>query len=86
MADEPDNIVLVYLRKLDEKVDRIAADVGDIKTRLTNVEERMGQFDLRLAQVDIRLRASTGGSTASRRVSTGLSVGWTSSSCRTEEN
>jgi hypothetical protein len=31
MVDEPDNFVLVYLRRLDEKFDRMACDVADIK-------------------------------------------------------
>ena len=55
MVDQPDNLVLVYLRRLDEKFDRMAADIGDEKTPVPNIEERMGQFDLRLAQVDISL-------------------------------
>jgi len=55
MAEQPDNMVVVYLRRLDEKFDRTAADIGDMKTSVTNIEERMGQFDLRLAQVDISI-------------------------------
>jgi hypothetical protein len=53
MAEEPENIVLVYLSRLDERVDFIAAEIGDIKTPVTDIEERIGQFDLRLVQVDI---------------------------------
>jgi hypothetical protein len=30
---EPDNLTLVYLRRLDEKVDRLIADNHDIKAR-----------------------------------------------------
>jgi hypothetical protein len=52
---EPDNLVLVYLRRLDEKFDRMAGDVADIKIPLTNIEERMGQADLRQAQTDIAI-------------------------------
>ena len=31
-ADEPDSLVLRYLRAIDEKVDRVAGDVREIKT------------------------------------------------------
>ena len=46
MANEPDNIVLVYLRRLDEKVDRLMADVSDIKTRLDRIERRLDLVEL----------------------------------------
>jgi hypothetical protein len=38
---EPDNIVLVYLRRIDEKVDRLSDDVRDLKVRMTGVEENL---------------------------------------------
>ena len=34
---EPDNVVLVYLRRIDEKVDRVIDDVRDIKFRVTTL-------------------------------------------------
>jgi hypothetical protein len=43
---EPDNLVLVYLRRLDEKFDRMAGDVADIKIRLTNIERRLDLVEL----------------------------------------
>jgi hypothetical protein len=48
MADETDNIVLVYLRLLDEKFDRIAADIADIKIRMTAVVEKLAGINRRL--------------------------------------
>jgi len=33
MADEPENLVLVYLRRLDEKVDALRADMTDMTSR-----------------------------------------------------
>jgi hypothetical protein len=39
MPDAPDNVVLVYLRRIDEKVDRVIDDVRDLKVRITNLEE-----------------------------------------------
>jgi hypothetical protein len=34
MPDEPDNIVLVFLRRLDEKVDRLSEDMSEVKQRI----------------------------------------------------
>jgi hypothetical protein len=62
MADDPDSLVLVYLRRLDEKVDRIGDDVRELKGRMTALEEsvvgvqrRMDRLDLRLDRVEKRL-------------------------------
>ncbi len=61
MADEPNNIVLVYLRRFDEKLDRVADDVRELKGRMTGVEEaivglhrRMDRFELRLDRIEKR--------------------------------
>ena len=51
---EPDNVALVYLRRIDEKVDRVIEDVRDIKFRVTNLEEGQAGI-LRLDRVDARL-------------------------------
>jgi archaellum component FlaC len=55
MADEPDNIVLVYLRRMDEKLDRLAADVNDVKIRVTGVEEGLAGVNRRLDRIEARL-------------------------------
>jgi predicted nucleic acid-binding Zn-ribbon protein len=62
MADEPDNLVLTYLRRIDAKVDRLTDDVRDLKIRMTAVEEavvgvqrRMDRFEARLDRVERRL-------------------------------
>src|SRR4051812_14419949 len=39
MSDEPDNVVLVLLRRMDVKLDRVHDDLQDIKRRMTAVEE-----------------------------------------------
>ena len=41
MADEPENIVLHYLRRLDTKLDGVAADVREMKERLSSVEKQV---------------------------------------------
>lgn len=38
MSDEPDNIVLRYLRAIDTKVDDLTTDVAEVKQRLTTLE------------------------------------------------
>ena len=48
---EPDNFVLVYLRRMDEKIDRVMEDVRDL--RMTNIEMSKGQIDIRFAQMEL---------------------------------
>ena len=52
---EPDNVALVYLRRIDEKVDRVIEDVRDIKFRVTNLEEGQAGIQPRLDRVEARL-------------------------------
>ncbi len=40
MADEPANLVLHYLRRFDAKIDTMAADVREMKERLSSVERQ----------------------------------------------
>ncbi|MDF2601546.1 MAG: hypothetical protein K0Q54_4369, partial [Methylobacterium brachiatum] len=55
MVDQPDNLLLVYLRRIDEKVDRLADDVRELKTRMTAVEEHVARVDLSIAGVNRRI-------------------------------
>ncbi len=62
MADEPDNLVLQYLRRIDAKLDRVIEDVQDLKARVTalgeglaGVHRRMDRFELRLDRIEKRL-------------------------------
>ncbi|WP_237477166.1 hypothetical protein [Lichenibacterium dinghuense] len=62
MGDEPDNLVLTYLRRIDAKVDRLTDDVRDLKIPMTAVEEavvgvhrRMESLDARLHRIERRL-------------------------------
>ncbi|KJV09666.1 hypothetical protein VZ95_10055 [Elstera litoralis] len=41
MSDEAENLVLVYLRRLDTKVDAIKDDLQDVKARLNRVENSL---------------------------------------------
>ncbi|MBL8548779.1 MAG: hypothetical protein JNJ73_02250 [Hyphomonadaceae bacterium] len=62
MADEPDSVVLVVLRRIDAKLDRVVDELLELKTRTTNVEEnmavlmrRMDRFESRLERIERRL-------------------------------
>ncbi len=49
MPDDADSLVLRYLRRVDEKVDRLAIDVADIKLRLGSLEQRATLIERGLA-------------------------------------
>jgi predicted nucleic acid-binding Zn-ribbon protein len=55
MVDEPDNIVLMYLRRMDEKLDRLLDDVRDLKVRMTAVEEGVAGVNRRLDRLEVRV-------------------------------
>jgi len=55
MVDEPDNLVLQLLRRMDQKLDRISEDVGDLKVRMTSVEEGLAGVNRRLDRLEIRV-------------------------------
>ena len=55
MADEPKNLTLRQLRRIDEKLDRLLEDGHDIKVRMTGVEEGLAGVNRRLDRVEERL-------------------------------
>jgi hypothetical protein len=55
MAEEPDNLVLVLLRKLDTHTERMADDLRDLKVRMTSVEEGLAGLNRRLDRLDSRV-------------------------------
>jgi hypothetical protein len=55
VAEEPDNLVLQYLRRIDTKVDRVIEDVQDLKLRMTAVEEGLAVVNRRIDRVEHRL-------------------------------
>ena len=44
MSDEPQNLALVLLHRLDAKMDRVREDLGDVKHRLTTLQAQVGQL------------------------------------------
>ncbi len=55
MADEPENLVLVMLRRIDAKIDRISDDLRDLKVCATATEEAIAGVNRRLDRLEIRV-------------------------------
>jgi len=62
MVEEPDSLALRFLRRIDEKLDRLTEDVQDLKIRMTAVEEgfvgvhrRMDRLEARVERIEKRL-------------------------------
>ncbi|WP_020185827.1 hypothetical protein [Methylopila sp. 73B] len=55
MADEPDNLVLAMLRRIDETTQRTRDDIVDLKVRMTAVEEGLAGVNRRLDRLEIRV-------------------------------
>ena len=68
-SDQPENIMLVYLRRLDSKMDRLAEGLMDLSGRVTSLEHqsallhgdfagqsaRMDRMENRLERIERRL-------------------------------
>ncbi len=55
MPDAPDDLIFEYLRRLDDKLDRIIEDIGDVKIRMTAGEERLARFDVAIANLELSI-------------------------------
>jgi len=69
MVDEPESLVLRYLRRIDERLDRVEDKLGELVLRVSSVERgvadmrvdfagmqaRMDHFDRRLGRIETRL-------------------------------
>ena len=55
MVEESESIVLRYLRRLDEKVDRVTGDIGEVKARLYSIETRMTSLEASIVHVHERV-------------------------------
>ncbi len=55
MTGETENLILVYMQRFDEKLDRVMDDVRDLKIRVTAIEENLAGVHRRLDRVEARL-------------------------------
>jgi predicted nucleic acid-binding Zn-ribbon protein len=55
VSPEPENIVLAYLRRLDEKMDRVLDDMRDLKVRMTAAEKAISGLNRRIDRITTRL-------------------------------
>ncbi len=55
MTTEPDSIVLAILRKIDQRTERMAEDLQDLKVRVTSVEEGLAGVNRRLDRLEHRV-------------------------------
>jgi cob(I)alamin adenosyltransferase len=55
MAEEPDNLVLAMLRRMDAKLDRVIDDLHDLKVRMTAVEEGLNVVQRRIDRLEDRV-------------------------------
>ena len=44
MSDEPENLILAYLRRIDEKIDRLSDDIGDLRQPVTSLDEQAARI------------------------------------------
>ena len=61
MSDEPENLVLVYLRRLDAKMDSMIFEIRDVKERVNSLELGLANIrrdiaDLYASQAGMQLR------------------------------
>jgi len=48
MSDQPENIILIYLRRLDTKIDGLMTDMREVKERLGILESQYGSLSRRV--------------------------------------
>jgi hypothetical protein len=44
MSDQPESLMLVFLRRLDAKMDGLVQDIAELKYRMTAVEIQLGSM------------------------------------------
>jgi archaellum component FlaC len=55
MADEPESVLLEYMRRFDRKLNDLIDDVREVKIRMTGVEEGLAGVNRRLDRVEARI-------------------------------
>lgn len=55
MTEETENLVLELLRKTRASQERTEQDIGDLKTRMSSVENLLGQQQIQFAALNSRM-------------------------------
>jgi archaellum component FlaC len=55
MADEPESVLLEYMRPFDRKLNDLIDDLREVKIRMTGVEEGLAGVNRRLDRVEARI-------------------------------
>jgi tetrahydromethanopterin S-methyltransferase subunit G len=55
MSDEPDSLVLRYLRRIDERMDRVETRLSELVGRVGLLEQGYASVSRRLDQIDLRI-------------------------------
>ena len=55
LPPDPDNLVLRFLRRIDDKLDRVIDDVRELKVRMTSVEENLASLNRRFDRLEVRV-------------------------------
>ena len=53
--DNVENLTLLFMRRLDQRLDRFESDMGDIKLRMTTTEEHLASIMMSVAGVNARM-------------------------------
>lgn len=56
MVEESESLTPTYLRRIDEKIDRLADDVRELKTRMGLVEAQYASLSSRIDRMDDRVQ------------------------------
>ena len=55
MAEEPENLVLHYLRRIDTRLDGMAADIRELKTTVAGILQVLASHDNHMLRMEVRL-------------------------------
>lgn len=53
--DNIENLTLLFMRRLDQRLDRMEGDIGDIKLRMTATEEHLASIMMSVAGLNSRM-------------------------------
>ena len=55
MAEEPGNLILRQLRRMDAKLDQVVSDISESKTRVGRLEKGVAELHVALAEQSVRI-------------------------------